>query len=505
MPEITRPPVVTILGHVDHGKTTILDYIRKTSVAAKEYGGITQAIGAYQAEAEGKKITFIDTPGHAAFEKMRLRGAGAADIAVLVVAADDGMMPQTVEAIKHIQSANVPLIVAVNKIDLPGIDVKAQTEKIKRQLNDQKVLVEEYGGDVPIVQISAKTGQGVTDLLETINLMTEVNDLKGDFDKKARGVILEARMDKFRGPVATVLIRDGSLKKGDILKSGKITGKIRGMFDFTGKAVEVAGPSQPVEVLGFETVPEVGSKVGETEEGKKEDETVRKMKIAGLIDKLRSDEKMLLNVVIKADNRGSLEVIEDLVNKLNQEEEHIKVIGSGTGDILESDVKIAEVVKAIVIGFNVKATATAQKMAETAHVLIRTYNIIYELMEELKDVVAGILQPGEVEEVFGRAQIIAEFPFGKNERIAGCKVLEGTFSKGPKVRIIRADPSTSPSTISSGPNGSGQKVVEETKIKSLKKAREEVNKVEKGDECGMMFNQPSDFQIGDIVESFRLL
>lgn len=475
-----RPPVVTILGHVDHGKTTLLDFIRKASVAAREHGGITQAIGAYQAEAKGNLITFIDTPGHAAFEKMRSRGAQVADIAVLVVAVEDGVMPQTVEAIKHIQGADIPMIVAVNKVDLPGVNVQVQMEKIKKQLSDQKVLVEEYGGDVPIVPISAKSGQGVEDLLETINLVAEIHEFKGDPMIPAIGVVVESRLDKNRGAVATILVRDGSLKKGDSLSVGGAMGKVRGMFDFAGKAVEAATPSMPVEVLGFESVPPVGAKLGE----EKKAEEIKKGE--SLVEKMRNENLQTLNIIIRADKQGSLEAVEDVLQNLDPE--HIRIISSGTGNILESDVELAVSAKGIILGFNVSAVSTAQKMADTERILIRTYTIIYELTEELEEVVEGMLKPGKVEEVFGRAQILAEFPYGKSEKVAGCKVLEGTFSKGPKIRVVR-----------------DEEVIGEAKIKSLKKVKEEVTKIEKGQECGMMFDPNLDFQIGDIVESFRTL
>ncbi|MCL5784322.1 MAG: translation initiation factor IF-2 [Patescibacteria group bacterium] len=442
---------------------------------------MTQAIGAYQAQTDGKAITFIDTPGHAAFEKMRSRGAQVADIAVLVVAVDDGVMPQTVEAIKHIQSAGIPMIVAVNKVDIAGIDVKVQLEKIKRQLSDNNVLVEEYGGDVPIVPLSAKTGQGVPDLLETINLVAEIHEPKGDPAKPALGVVVESRLDKFKGPLATILVRDGSLHRGDPLFAGGAEGKVRGMFDWAGKAVEAAGPSTPVEVLGFTSVPAVGAKLGE--EVKK---AVTEVSGKSLIDKLKESSTQVLAVVVKADSQGSLEAIEDALNKFNQDGQHIKIISSGTGNIVDSDVELANASSGIVIGFNVKVVLTAQRIADTEHVLVRTYNIIYELTEEMEEVVEGMLKPGKVEEVFGRAQIIAEFPFGKNERVAGCHVVEGVISKGPKVRIVRDG-----------------EVVGETKIKSLKKVKEEVPKVEKGQECGMIFDPQVDFNIGDLVESFR--
>lgn len=483
MAEQVRPPIVTILGHVDHGKTSLLDFIRKSSVAAKEHGGITQHIGAYQVSHEGKLITFIDTPGHAAFEKMRSRGAKVADIAVLVVAVDDGVMPQTVEAIKHILEAKVSMIVAINKIDLPGIDIKVQLEKIKRQLSDNKVLVEEYGGDVPIVNLSAKTGEGVDKLLEMILLVAEVNEIKGDPNLPAAGVVIEANLDKFKGPIATLLIRNGTLKKGDAIVLNGVLGKIRGMNDYAGQSLDSAAPSTPVEILGLESVPVVGATLGVASiEAKKQQET------KSLIERLREDKNAVLNLVIKADKQGSLEAIESSLEQFNSEGEHVKVISSATGDITESDIKLAASVSAIVIGFNNKIVSTASKLAETEQVLVRQYNIIYELLDEIEDVVEGMLKVGALEEVFGTAQIIAEFPYGKNIRIAGCKVLDGIISKGPKIKIIR-----------------GEEIIGEGKIKVLKKVKDEVVKVEKGDECGMMFEPQIDFQIGDLVQSFRTL
>lgn len=483
MSEVTRSPIVTILGHVDHGKTTLLDYIRQASVAASEHGGITQAIGAYQVEQEGKLITFIDTPGHAAFEKMRSRGAKVADIAVLVVAIDDGIMPQTVEAIKHIQSAKVPMIVAVNKIDLPGINKTAQLEKIKKQLSDNQILVEEYGGDVPIISLSAKTGEGVDMLLEMILLVAELHELKGDPVLPAAGVVIESNLDKFKGPIATMIIRNGTLRKNDQLLLGGVKGKVRSLINYKGQQVDSAGPSTPVVVLGLESVPAVGATLGE------EAATKQNKDIKSLLDKLRQGNQEVLNVVVKADKQGSLEAIEDALNQFNSEgKESLRIVSSGTGDIGEADIKLASTTRAIVVGFNVKPIGTAAKMAETEHVLIRTYSIIYELIDELKDVVEGMLLGELTEEVFGTAQIIAEFPFGNAGRIAGCRVLDGTISKGPKVRVVRED-----------------EVVAEAKLKSIKKVREEVAKVEKGDECGMMFDTNVDFQIGDLVQSFRIL
>ena len=482
MAEQTRPPIVTILGHVDHGKTSLLDFIRKSSVASKEHGGITQHIGAYQMQFNNKTITFIDTPGHAAFEKMRLRGANAADIAILVVAIDDGLMPQTLEAIKHIQSAKVPMIVAVNKIDLPGINIKVQMEKIKKQLSDRDVLVEEYGGDVPIIQLSAKTGEGVDKLLEMILLVAEMNELKGDPFLPPSGVVIESSLDKFKGSIATILVENGTLKKGDQVLIGGVKGKIRGMFDFAGKSVDLAGPAMPVEILGLEAVPPVGAMLGEEAKAK------ISQQILTLVDRLRQDDSGVLKVVVKADKQGSLEAIEDGLNKFNDEKKMVEIASSGVGDISESDVKLASSIKAIVIGFNVKVAPTAQKISDIDHVLIRNYNIIYELLEEMEEVVEGMIRPGKIEEILGKAEIIAQFPFGKNDRIAGCRILEGGITKNSKVRIKR-----------------GEEILGEVKLKSLKKAREEVNKIEKGQDCGMMFDPVIDFQIGDIVELYRVI
>lgn len=484
MTEITRPPIVTILGHVDHGKTTLLDFIRKTSVATKEHGGITQHIGAYQVVFAGKSITFIDTPGHAAFEKMRSRGAKVADIAVLVVAIDDGVMPQTIEAIKHIQQAKVSMIVVVNKVDLPGVNKEVQLQKIKKQLSDHEVVVEEYGGDVPIMPLSAKTGEGVDKLLEMITLVAELHELKGDANLPAQGVVIESSLDKFKGSVTTILVRNGTLKKGDQIMVGGVSGKVRGLFDFTGKPTLQAGPSTPVEVLGLSSVPPVGATIGE--EAAKEAE--RKEQITDLIGRLKQEESKTLKLIIKADKQGSLEAVVGALEKFNKDGRVVDFISTGTGDIGEENVKMAAAVGAIVVGFNVKVAPSAVKLAENEHVLIRTYNIIYELIEEVEDVVEGLLKVGQVEEVLGKADILAEFPYGKNERIAGCRVIEGMIAKGQKIRVLRDG-----------------EALGDVKLKSLKKVKEEVNKAEKGQDCGMIFDPPVDFKIGDIVESFRVL
>lgn len=482
MTETQRPPIVTILGHVDHGKTTLLDFIRKSSVAAKEHGGITQHIGAYQVSHDSQIITFIDTPGHAAFEKMRSRGAKVADIAVLVVAIDDGVMPQTIEAIKHIQDAKVSLIVAINKIDIHGIDKGVQLAKIKKQLSDQKINLEEYGGDTPLVEISAKEGLGVDKLLEMISLVAEMHELKGDSSLPPAGVVIESTLDKFKGPVATILVKNGTLRKGDQIMLGGVKSRIRGLLDFSGKAVESAGPSTPVEVLGLEAVPSVGAVMGELAEVKEAEA------IQSLVDKLKQGDTKTLKLVIKADKQGSLEAILASLEKFNEDQKVVNTIFTGTGDVGEENIKLAATVGAIVIGFNVKIASGAQKMAENEHVLIRSYTIIYELLEDVEEVVQTLLEVGQLEEVLGKANIIAEFPHGKTEKIAGCRMVEGTIAKGQRIRILREG-----------------ELVGETKLKSLKKVKEEVNKVEKGNDCGMLFDPPIEFAIGDVVESFRVI
>ena len=479
----SRPPIVTILGHVDHGKTTLLDFIRKSSVASKEHGGITQHIGAYQVEHDGKFITFIDTPGHAAFEKMRSRGAQVADIAVLVIAIDDGIMPQTTEAIKHIQTAKVPMIVVVNKIDLPEIDKKVQLQKIKKQLSDANVLVEEYGGDVPVVELSAKTGEGVDKLLEMITLVAEMHELKGDPEAQVSGVVIEANLDKFKGPVATILVRNGTLKKGSEIIVNSIKSKIRGMLNWEGKVLDSADPSTPVEVLGLEIVPPVGSLLGNGQSKIEAKEQI----IASLVDKLRAGEDKSLKLVIKADKQGSLEAIENSLETFNKEERLVKIVSSGTGDIGEADIKLAASVKAIALGFNVKVASNAKKIAENEHVLIRTYNIIYELLDEMEEVIEGMIRPGEIEETLGKANIIAEFS-GSSGRVAGCRITEGYFTRGAKIKVLR-----------------DSVLIGESKLASLRKVKDEVNKAEKGSDCGMLFDPAVEFVVGDTVESFRII
>lgn len=468
----TRPPVVTVLGHVDHGKTTLLDTIRKTSIASREHGGITQRIGAYQIEfttKEGKKkITFIDTPGHEAFAKMRSRGASVADIAILVVSGVDGVMPQTKEAIQHIQAAGIPLIIAVNKMDLP----EASLEKVKRELADASVLVEGYGGDTVVVPISAKEGSGITELLDMIVLVSE---LKGFADVGAApfsGVVIESKRDRRKGSLATVIVKSGKLHIGDQIVADHTHGKVRALLNSYGKSVAVAEPGDPIEVLGFSTVPPVGVLVA-TQSGKPERDIVEHRPPVTEVSPESS-----IKLVIKADSVGTLEAVETLLPP------DVSVVSSGVGDITESDVLFAKTATALIVGFGVQVSSTALKLAEFERVMIKTYTVIYELAREMADVVKAI-KDGKLEEVLGQGEIMAQFPFDK-ERVAGTRVKDGRLARGDKIRIEREG-----SEIGRG------------KIKSIRQKKSEVNKVETGEECGVLSDSPLDFQTGDVIISYR--
>ncbi len=463
-----RPPIVVVMGHVDHGKTTLLDYIRKTNLAAREAGQITQHIGAYQAALGNKKITFIDTPGHEAFEKMRSRGARVADLAVLVVAADDGVMPQTKEAIRHIKEAKIPLIVAVNKTDLPGLNL----EKIKKQLVKEDVLLEGYGGDVVSLPVSAKTGKGVKELLEMISLVAEMEKITGDAHGALEAVVIESELDRNRGPVASVLVKNGTIRQGDNIFVENIKGKVRAMINDKGERLKEALPGTPVAILGLEKVPAVGAVL--TNVGTTKEEAAAGS--AGPTKALTGD---LLKIILKADVAGTLEAI---IASLPQEK--LQIINSGMGDIGEADILLAKTTGAIVIGFNVRLSASAAKLAETENVKVKTYQIIYELLKELKDVMEVLGKPPE-EESLGKAEIIAEFPTEKN-KIAGCKVIEGRLALGDKVKILHLE-----------------KELGRAMIKSLRKQKEAVPKAELGQECGIILEPQLDFNIGDIVISER--
>lgn len=489
-PALSRPPVIVVMGHVDHGKTTLLDAIRQTDVATQEYGGITQSIGAYQISlpstsnqplATSNQITFIDTPGHEAFTKMRSQGANVADIAVLVVAANDSVMPQTAESIKIIQEANLPYIVAINKTDLP----EANVDKVIQDLLRHNVLLENYGGQVPFIKISAKKGQGIKELLDLLELMAEVGEIKSEPTAPVEGTVIESRLDKNRGPLASVIVKKGTLHTGDKVYVQREENKIRALIDYQGKPLAEAGPGTPVEILGLSLVPPVGSKLTSTPVSVQGEALHTQSQRAGGQSSSQGATQSL-NLILKADTLGSLEAITALVPG------NVNLIGSATGEITEADILLAKSTKAIILGFNSKISSPAQKLAETEKVLVRTYKIIYELLDELKDAAAGMLEPETKEEILGLGEIIAEFPYEK-ARVAGTKVTDGRIAKGDRVRITR------------GKNEDGNNnIIGEAKIKSLRIGKEEVTKVEKGKECGLLLDPEVDFRIGDDIISYRI-
>ena len=497
-----RPPIVTVMGHVDHGKTTLLDYIRKTKVAEREAGGITQHIGASVVEvetAEGKKtIVFLDTPGHEAFTAMRARGAQVTDIAVLVVAGDDGVMPQTVEAINHAKAAGVPIIVAINKIDKK----EANPERVKQELSQHGLIPEDWGGDTVMVPLSAKTGEGVDELLEMIALQAELMELKADPSRRAKGVVLEARLDRKRGVVATLLVQNGTLKAGDAVVAGIYAGKVRAMFDDTGKPISQAGPSMPVEVLGLDGVPLAGDKFFVVEDEKtarkiaqKRQELAResalekerRISLEDLFSKLQSGEVRELNVVLKADAQGSIEAIEKSLKELSSEDVKVRIIHSGVGPITENDIMLASASNAIVIGFNVRPDASARKAAEKEKVDVRTYRVIYEIVDQVKKAMKGLLTPEEKEVYLGSAEVRATFKVPKVGTVAGCYVKDGVLRRSAGVRLVR--------------DGT---VVYEGKVSSLKRFKEDVKEVQAGYECGVGLENFDDIKVGDILECYTV-
>ncbi len=466
-----RPPVVVVLGHVDHGKTSLLDAIRKTEVAAREYGGITQSIGAYQiTTGEGKKITFIDTPGHEAFGKMRSRGASVADIAILVVAANDSVMPQTAESIKIIKEAKIPYIVAINKIDLP----EANVDKVIQDLLRYEVMLESYGGDVPFIKISAKKGDGIKELLDLIALVADMTELPGSAEGKLLAIVIESRLDKGRGAIGTAIVKDGTIKVGQEIYIEDKKSKVRALYDWQGKQIPEAVAGMPVEIIGLSDVPVVGGVVTDALVEKSSTETA-------VLSKSSQEEGQTLNLILKADTVGSLEAIVATIPA------NVNLLTSAVGEINEADVLLARSSRAIILGFNVKIAPQAVKLAEIEKVLVRTYKIIYELLDELTDAAAGMLTPEVKEEVLGVGQIIAEFPFEKL-RIAGTRVTDGRIARGDLVRITR-----------------GEEVVGEAKIKSVRVGREEINKVDKGRECGLLLDPQVDFRVGDAIISYRIV
>ncbi len=495
-----RPPVVTILGHVDHGKTSLLDYIRKTNVTAKEFGGITQHIGAYQVKVKDGVITFLDTPGHAAFTAMRARGASVTDIAILVVAADDGIMPQTVEAINHAKSAEVPIIVAVNKIDVQG----ANPERVLQQLMQHELVAEAFGGQVITCNVSALTGEGVPNLLEMILLQAEVLDLKADPRGDLKGVVIEAQLEKGRGPVATVLVENGTLKVGDVVVVGNTWGKIKAMDDWSGQRIKDAGPSMPAEILGLNDVPGAGDVVegakDEREARAKADARVavdreielrpmrRKVSLKDLVSAGTDDGIKDLNLIVKADVQGSVEAVKGMLEKLEHAEVRVRVLHSGVGTVTDSDILLASAARAIVVGFNVKPEAGAKIEAERQKVEVRTYKIIYELVEDIEKAVKGMLEPKFEEEYLGTVEVRAVFKLTKAGIVAGCHVTDGKVVRGSMCRVKR-----------------GTEIVFAGKITSLRNVKEDQREMSAGQDCGVRFEDWTDFKAGDVIEAYQMI
>ena len=472
--ERKRPPVVAILGHVDHGKTSLLDYIRKSAVAQKEAGGITQHIGAYQIDHKGEKTTFIDTPGHEAFSQMRARGGQVSDIAVLVVAADDGVMPQTKESIAHIKAAGIPLLVAINKIDIPGVSV----DKVKNQLSKEGVNVEGYGGDTVVVPVSAKTGQGVEDLLEMIDLLAQMSELKETQDLPFKGVVIESRLDKFRGSVATIIVKEGVLKVGDKLYTETTSGKVRSLLDFLGKSVREAAPSTPIEVLGFSKPPRVGDVVLQTTPAPVEEKEEKKLSLRDRIVEPTVDE---IRLIIKADVAGSIEAIENSIESLKKENQKVKIYFSGTGDITESDVLLASATRSLIVGFNVGTASGAARLATEEKVLIRNFKIIYELLDELREGLESLQEEKKEEVARGQAEVLAKFKSAEG-KVAGCRVTSGKINKEDTL-IIK----------------SGEKERGRSKIASMKHKESDINEAVEGDEFGVILQKDLSFAKGDII------
>jgi translation initiation factor IF-2 len=497
-----RPPVVTVMGHVDHGKTSLLDALRKADVAGGEHGGITQHIGAYQVRLEnGQKVTFLDTPGHAAFSAMRSRGANITDIVVLVVAGDDGVMPQTIEAIQHARAAGAPIIVAVNKMDKPGSDAT----RVVNELLQHEIVVESLGGDTQIVEVSAKTGQGLEELIERILLQADILDLKANPDRIADGVVIEAKLDKGRGAVSTVLVKRGTLKRGDIVVAGSQFGRVRALLNERGEQLTEAGPSVPVEILGLDGVPSPGDPFAVVEnEARARELTEYRIRLkrekslhpvgagatsmADMMAKLQDKKYRELPLVIKADVQGSAEAIIGSLDAMSTDEVRARIILSGAGAISESDVMLAKGAGAPLIGFNVRASAQARALAEREGVEIRYYAIIYDLLDDIKGVLSGMLAPIQRETFLGNAEVLQAFDISKVGKIAGCRVTEGVVRKGAKVRIIRQD----------------IVVLELGTLQTLKRFKDEVNEVPSGQECGMMFAGFQDIKVGDTIECFTV-
>jgi translation initiation factor IF-2 len=495
---VTRAPVVTVMGHVDHGKTSLLDHIRTTRVAAGEAGGITQHIGAYHVETPRGMITFLDTPGHAAFTAMRARGAKATDIVILVVAADDGVMPQTKEAISHAKAAEVPIVVAMNKIDKP----EANVERVKSELVAEGVVPEDFGGDSPFVAVSAKTGQGIDDLLEQVLLQAEVLELKAPKDAMAKGLVIEAQLDKGRGPVATVLVQSGTLSRGDVVLAGSSYGRVRAMLDETGRNIAEAGPSIPVEIQGLSDVPRAGDEfmvmgderrareIATFRQGKFRDVKLAKQQAAKLenaFDTMGEGQAQTLAIILKADVQGSQEALAQSLVKLSTDEVKVQVVHAAVGGISESDVNLAIASKAVIIGFNVRADANARKLAEGSGVQIRYYDIIYDAVDEVKAAMSGMLAPEQKEEVIGTAEIRTVFVASKIGTVAGCMVTAGVVRREARFRLLRDNT-----------------VVYTGEVESLKRMKDDVREVKEGFECGIKLKNYNDIREGDTLEIFEV-
>ncbi|MCM5569724.1 translation initiation factor IF-2 [Burkholderiaceae bacterium FT117] len=496
--KLPRPPVVTVMGHVDHGKTSLLDYIRRAKVAAGEAGGITQHIGAYHVETPRGVITFLDTPGHEAFTAMRARGAKATDIVILVVAADDGVMPQTIEAINHAKAAGVPLVVAMNKIDKP----EANPERVKQELIAHEVVSEEYGGDVPVVPVSAKTGEGIDDLLENVLLQAEVLELTAPREGAAKGLVIEARLDKGRGPVASVLVQSGTLKRGDVVLAGSAFGRVRAMLDENGKQVAEAGPSIPVEIQGLQEVPAAGEEVlvlGDERkareialfrQGKFRDVKLAKQqaaKLENMFEQMAEGEVQTLPLIVKADVQGSAEALAQALLKLSTSEVKVQIVHQAVGGISESDVNLATASKAVVIGFNVRADQQAKRLAEANGIDIRYYNIIYDAVDEVKAAMSGMLAPEQREEVIGQVEIRQIFRVPKVGNVAGCMVTDGIVRRGARVRLLRDNT-----------------VIWTGELDTLKRFKDDVREVREGFECGLSLKNYDDIREGDQLEVFEI-
>jgi translation initiation factor IF-2 len=493
---LPRAPVVTVMGHVDHGKTSLLDYIRRTRVAAGEAGGITQHIGAYHVETPRGMVTFLDTPGHEAFTAMRARGAKATDLVILVVAADDGVMPQTKEAIHHAKAANVPIVVAMNKIDKP----EANVERVKGELVSEGVVPEDFGGDSPFVAVSAKTGQGVDDLLEQVLLQAEVLELRAPVEAAAKGIVVEARLDKGRGPVATVLVQSGTLRKGDVVLAGSSYGRVRAMLDEDGKPADEAGPSLPMEIQGLTEVPQAGDdfmvltderrarEIATFRQGKYRDVKLAKQqaaKLENMFDNMGEGQAQTLALIVKADVQGSQEALAQSLVKLSTSEVKVQIVHAAVGGITESDVNLAIASKAVVIGFNVRADGGARKLADGNGVDIRYYNIIYDAVDDVKAAMTGMLAPEQREEVIGTAEIRTVFVASKIGTVAGCMVTAGQVVRNAKFRLLRENV-----------------VVYTGEIESLKRMKDDVREVKEGFECGIKLKNYNDIKEGDQLEVF---